>query len=149
DISEPIDEEASNAKRGEAARGHDARLRAAQAPADNERIWRIRSRLEQARNLVRIVLAVAVERDDAVHATRQALAKAAPKRLTLAATTIQADDIGAGGGRHRGGVIGGAVVDDEHTAMAPRVGHDRAKRRRLVERRNDDEVIAHAGAPSA
>ncbi len=119
---EPVDEEARDAKRGESAGRHAARAAAAETSPDDERIGRLGRRLEQARNVVGIVLAVRVERDDAVHAAREPLAEAAPERLPLAVTAIEPDDIGARGARHRGAAVGGAVVDDEHAPVPPRLG---------------------------
>jgi hypothetical protein len=76
---------------------------------------------------------------------RASLAEAAAERVPLAAPAVQSHDIGAGGAGHRAAVVGRPVVDDEHGAVTARAAHDVAEAPRLVEDRDHDQVVAHAG----
>ena len=97
---EPVDEESRHAYRRDPAGGKGHRRRAlpdpAQTPADDERVRRLGGRREEPREVVGIVLAIAVHRDDALGVARERLGQPAAQRRPLAAPPPEADHVGAG-----------------------------------------------------
>ncbi len=77
-------------------------------------------RRDEARDLVGVVLAVRVQREDGVPALVEREPEPRPERGALALVGDLADHPCPGGLRHRGGVVGRAVVDDEDRQVAAR-----------------------------
>ena len=96
---EPVDEESGHAYRRDPAGGKGHRRRAlpdpAQTPTDDERIGRLGGRREEPREIVGIVLAIAVHRDDALGVARERLGQPTAERRPLAAPTLEPDHVGA------------------------------------------------------
>ena len=84
-----------------------------EARADDDVGLAALERREQVRDLLRVVLAVAVEPDHGVVAVRERVLEAGLDGAADAEVEGQADDRGAGGGRARGRRVLGAVVDHD------------------------------------
>ena len=78
---------------------------------------------DEARDLVGIVLAVGIERQDRRRAIRERAREPRSQRGALALVGDLADDLGPGRLRVGGGVVGRAVVDDDHRQV-PACGLD-------------------------
>src|SRR5206468_4304209 len=108
---------------------------------------------EHGGEIRRVVLPIAVERDDDRGAAAPRGGDARPDRLPLAEAPRMAEDLGAGRARGRRASVVRAVVHDEHGRVRPRRGDDFADRLRLVEHRDDDywserrEAATHCGWP--
>src|SRR5206468_6618461 len=108
---------------------------------------------EHGGEIRRVVLPIAVERDDDRGAAAPRGGDARPDRLPLAEAPRMAENLGAGRARGRRASVVRAVVHDEHGRVRPRRGDDFADRLRLVEHRDDDywserrEAATHCGWP--
>ena len=110
-------------------------------------------RLDEARHLAGIVLAVRVERHDDIDAESLGDEVAGLEGRTLAAVDRMADDVGAERPGDGGRAVARAVIDDED--MGPQagdlrghLGQDGRQALGLVEGRDADEHAAPAGAAS-
>ena len=104
------------------------------------------ARLPQARQVLRLVLAVGVHRDHARVAVRHRVAQSRLDGAPGALPEGRAQDGRAARARDRGGVVGAAVVDDQHVDVfvGARAGDHPADAVGLVERGHDDQQPAGA-----
>jgi hypothetical protein len=123
---------------------------ASHARADRERPRVCRERAQQPRHVVDVVLAVAVHRDDHVGTGGKRGLHAVPQARRLAEVALVTDERHRHAGERRGRSVGRAVVDDDHDFRERQGAQgDRADRRGLVERGNDDRELHGAGFDQA
>ena len=99
--------------------------------------------IEEGRDLVRVVLAVAVERHDRLRTQLQGTREAGPQRGTLAGVRDLPEHGRTGGVGSCRRVVGRSVIDHDHGQMAARGLHDRGDPRPLLigrDQRNDQPV---------
>ena len=148
---EPVDEESGHAYRRDPAGGKGHRHRAlpdlAQTPTDDERIGGLGGRREEPREIVGIVLAIAVHGHDALGVARERLVQPTAERRPLAAPTLEPDHVGSRGRGHLARAVRRAVVHDEDVAVARGAPHHVADGAGLVVDGNDDQVITHGPRP--
>ena len=104
-------------------------------------------------DLARIVLAVGVELERRGRSRRgPAYRKPGLQRAADAEVERQLDHVHAGARRERGGLVDGAVGDDDHVEVGAdlaELGERAGQRRFLVERRNHDERVLRCDRPAS
>ena len=106
----------------------------------------VAERRDEARDLVRVVLPVGVEREDRVVPLVEREAEPGPERGALALVGHLADDPAPAASAFAAGVVRRAVVDDEAREVAERRLDDRADPRPLLVAR-DQREDPRAGLP--
>ena len=109
---QPVDEESCHPQRVQSGGLHGGAT-VGEPAADDERSRQRGGSREKARDVVRVVLTVPVERQHALGTAGERLGEARAQRPALAAAACQAEHGGARGRGRVGAVVGGAVVHDE------------------------------------
>jgi len=143
---QPVDEEARHSEGVQSRRLHEAAA-AAQAASDHEGVGLGLGRREQSRDIVGIVLAIAVERDHALRRAGKSAGEAQAEGRALAQSPARPEDDGAGGGGRLVASVPRPVVHHDDGAVEGRPLDESSDGGRLVEDGNDGDVIAHAARP--
>src|SRR5262249_14576293 len=143
---EPVEEEAGDAQSLEASRLH-PRPAIGEPAADDDGPRSSRRGGEQSRDVVRIVLAIAVQGDDTLGAKRASLRESHGERRALSSPARRAQDASARRSRRRRAAVGGTAVPRHDATVGESPRHDVRDGRRLVEDGDDGDVIAHAASP--
>ena len=114
-------------------------------PDHDHRLGNVAHRFEQPLQVPSVVLAVGIDLHHRPKVVLDGVAEPDPHGAAHPEVEHVADHAGPGPARHRSSGVGGRVIHDEHLRLGHRLehlGHHRADRGRLVERRNDHQYVS-------